>query len=196
LANCCRKKAKLAFFGGICHHATGERADARLEKAMTETWSDELLLNSLEGIVGNDAQGWQRAGGTGAGGYFYAAPGVLVAVPAPGYMQAAADAERSLAECHRIVREQGRSHAVIVLVDRVASQDGSARRVWAQAKDHDLRCGMALVCRSALARAIGSFFIGLNRPAVPTKMFRDFPDALKWAEEKVRKTWACGERAS
>src|SRR5690606_6235065 len=153
-------------------------------------WTDEVLLSSLEGIVGRDLEGWKRAGGTGAGGYFYAAPGVLVAVPAPGYMQSAADAERSLVECHRIVRKDGRPHAIIVLVDRVASQDGTARRVWASANDHDLRCGMALVCQSALARAIGSFFIGLNRPIVPTKMFKAYPEALAWTTAVVRKHWA------
>ena len=156
---------------------------------MTDQTSDDGLLSSLGDLPGVSTTGWRKVGGTSAGGYFEAAPGVLVAVPVSGYVQVAEDAHRSLAEFHRIVDERGRAHAAIVLVDRVKSQDAAARRVWSDAKDTDRRCALALVCASPLARAIGSFFIGFNRPQVPTKMFRDFPGALAWSKEMVAASW-------
>jgi hypothetical protein len=143
------------------------------------------LLESLGTLSGIDTSAWSHVGGTAAGGYFLVARDVLVAVPMLGYMQTEADARRSLEEFHRIAARTGRPQAIIVLVDRVTSQDASSRRVWASEAGNGLRVSLALVCTSALSRAIGSFFIGLNRPPVPTKMFKTFAEALRWSEDRV-----------
>jgi hypothetical protein len=140
------------------------------------------LLAELEDI---DTSSWTAVGGTEAGAYFEAAPDVIVAVPRLGYRQEAADARKSLEEFHRIARGRARPQAIIVLVDRVASQDASSRRVWSEASENGLRCSLALICASGLSRAIGSFFIGLNRPVVPTKMFETFTQALDWSKARV-----------
>jgi hypothetical protein len=42
----------------------------------------------------------------------------------------------------------------------------------------------SLVVTNALSRAIGSFILGLSRPAVPTKMHPDFERAIAWAESQ------------
>lgn len=152
----------------------------------------EALLKSLPSSLGADTASWTHMGGTGAGGYFRAAPNVLVAVPRPGYVQREEDARRSLAEFHRIARQEGVAQAVVILVDQVAAQDASSRRVWSEKEEPGLRCCLALVCASPLARAIGSFFIGLNRPAVPTKMFKTFGEALQWCREHVEKVQSSG----
>jgi hypothetical protein len=80
----------------------------------------------------------------------------------------------------------------MILVDQVAAQDASSRRVWAEKEEPGLRLCLALVCASPLARAIGSFFIGLNRPAVPTKMFKTFGEALSWCSENVERLESSG----
>jgi hypothetical protein len=136
----------------------------------------------LEGI---DTAGWEKLGGTTAGGYYLAAPDVLVAVPHLGLVQTEALARASLAEFQRVVREYGRRMALIVLVDRVASQDAASRRVWSEGDDGGMRCALALVCRSLLARAIGSFFIGLRKSNTPTELFGDYASALIWAKETI-----------
>jgi hypothetical protein len=41
------------------------------------------------------------------------------------------------------------------------------------------------VCRSLLARAIGSFFLGIHRPRVPTAMFAGLDEALDWCRSRV-----------
>lgn len=160
---------------------------------MTEASSTDSLLESLADMPEVDFSTWAWAGGTQAGGYYRVEPGVLVAVPVPGYVQREPDARRSLEEFHRIVLATGKPHAAIILVDRVRSQDASARRVWSGADDRSKRSGLALVCASPLARAIGSFFIGFNKPKVPTKMFADFPQALVWCRQRVRSDWAEGD---
>lgn len=127
----------------------------------------------------------RRVGGTSAGAYYELEPDIVVAVPQKGHVQREPDAQASLDEFGRIVRERGRRAALIVLVDEVRSQDAASRRVWADQADPDLYCGLALVCSSALARAIGSFFMGLNRPRVPLKMFADLEAAKQWCRSMV-----------
>jgi hypothetical protein len=125
------------------------------------------------------------AGGTAAGRYLRLAPGILVAVPEAGYQQTEEGARRSLAECDRIAAEEGRRQAVIILVDRVVSQDARSRRVWSASRSSETRCAQALVCTTLLARAIGSFFLGLTRAHIPTRMFATLDDAATWAQEML-----------
>lgn len=162
---------------------------------MTEARRADLLLESLSDMPGVEFSGWTKLGGTAAGGYYLVEPGVIVAVPVPGYVQRETDARRSLEEFHRIVSQEGRPHAAIILVDRVRSQDAAARRVWSGADDRGKRSGLALVCASPLARAIGSFFIGFNRPSVPTKMFAEFGQAREWSRHRVQSDWERGDPA-
>lgn len=139
-------------------------------------------------VPGIDTSGWTWAGssGPGVGAYYWVAPDVLVAVPLLGTVQTVEKAQRSLAEFNRIAEAVGRRLAVIVLVDRVTSQDSASRRVWSQPQARPTRLALALVCASPLSRAIGAFFIGLNRPPTPTRMFRSFERALEFCQDVVR----------
>ncbi len=128
-----------------------------------------------------------RVGGTDAGGYFELAPDVLLALPREGYVQSEVGARASLHEMNRIAGERGRPQALLVVVDRVRSQDAGSRRVWQQEMDPRYIGAMALVCDSLLARAIASFFIGLRRPMVPTRMVATIEDGLAWALERLNR---------
>jgi hypothetical protein len=128
-----------------------------------------------------------RVGGTTAGGYFELGEDVLIAVPQPGYEQTEARARESLTELTRIIRDRGRKQALVVVVDNVQSQDAGSRRVWQRELDPTILCGLALVCESLLARAIGSFFIGLRRPVVPTCLVPNIEDGLIWTETQLRR---------
>jgi hypothetical protein len=132
--------------------------------------------------VGTNLDDLPRVGGTDAGGYFELGPDVLLAIPSQGYVQSEAGARDSLREMNRIARERGRAQVLLVLVDNVRSQDAGSRRVWQSEMDRSRICAMALVCESLLARAIGSFFIGLRRPTVPTRMVATIEEGLAWAE--------------
>lgn len=126
---------------------------------------------------------WPRVGGTSAGGYFEIEAGVLVAVPRPTYSQTAEDARASLAELERLAERRDRPIALVILVDRVVSQDPEGRKVWSSARPGTL-AGLALVCSSRLGRAIGSFFIRLRRPAYPVVMVETIDIAIEWCRAR------------
>ena len=124
-------------------------------------------------------------GGTAAGCYRRIAPDVLLAVPNSDYVQVESDARRSLEEMNRLAREAKRRQALLILVDRVRSQDAGSRRVWQRELDPALVCCLGLVTDSLLGRAIASFFIGLRRPTLPTKLFPTIMAGLRWCQARV-----------
>jgi hypothetical protein len=128
---------------------------------------------------------FEHVGGTDAGRYLRVAPDVLLAVPRPGFAQTVSAAEKSLVEMDRLARLAGRKQAIIVLVDRVVSQDVGSRRVWSRPRPGETRCAQALVCGSPLARAVGSFFLGLNKGPITTRMFATLDEAIAWSSQRV-----------
>jgi hypothetical protein len=63
-----------------------------------------------------------------------------------------------------------------------------------EARDHfSLRgrsskiCGIAIIRSSSLSNVVANFFIGLNRPVVPVKLFSNERDAIKWCEAFIKK---------
>jgi hypothetical protein len=44
----------------------------------------------------------------------------------------------------------------------------------------------ALLIGSPLTRAIGNFFMGLNKPLIPTRLFTSETEALAWLKGFVR----------
>ena len=43
----------------------------------------------------------------------------------------------------------------------------------------------AIMVKSPLSRMIGNFFIGLNKPSIPARLFDDENEAIKWLKEYV-----------
>jgi len=133
-----------------------------------------------------DPTSWPIVGGTSAGAYHEAEPDVWVAAPRMGYEQTGDTARASLEELNRLVRERGRRVGLIVLIDRVRSQDGASRRIWQSEIDPDVVCALALVGGTMLGRAIGSFFMGVYRPSIATTLVPSFDEALDWVRDRVR----------
>lgn len=135
-----------------------------------------------------DLRSLPRVGGTDAGDYYEVAPDVIVALPRAGYVQTPEGARASLLELHRIARSRSRRLVIVVLVDRVRSQDSAARRVWRQEIDGSLICGLVLTGSSLLGRAIASFFIGLTGPRLPTQMVGTLQEAVQWGTEQIARS--------
>ena len=74
----------------------------------------------------------------------------------------------------------------MIFFDNMVSQDKDARRAYQTDADPALMRGVALVGGSMLARAIGSFFLGISRPRVALKMFGTLEQARHWADERNR----------
>ena len=69
-----------------------------------------------------------------------------------------------------------------VLVDLrgVRSMTRECRKYFAGPETAAAEAAAALLVVSPIARAIGNFFMGLNKPLMPTRLFTSEDDALVW----------------
>jgi hypothetical protein len=112
------------------------------------------------------------------------APDILIVLPEAGLRDDAASARMNMDFQTAYVERVGRKCAVVVLLGSLSSQDSEARRVYAAGMRPNRFYAASLVVTNALSRAIGSFFLGLSQPSVPTKMHADFEKAIAWAESQ------------
>ena len=123
---------------------------------------------------------WAPLGRTANTEYFRMKERILVAIPDEG----TTDDETTAWENHAFQRDHfasvGAPGIVIIFFDRLGDQTRGARQVYAATATPDWSCGFALVGGTALTRALASFFMGLSKPAVATRMFGDLEAALPW----------------
>ncbi len=66
-------------------------------------------------------------------------------------------------------------------MSRIKSMNKEARDFYAAGDEREgAELAIALIINSPLSRMIGNFFIGLNAPVKPTKLFTDEEKALSW----------------
>ena len=106
-------------------------------------------------------------------------PDIMIVVPRKGTMDTLEDASENVAYYHSYARALGRPCGSVVIMSNMLSQDAEARRAYTTL-DPALIYGGALVVESALSRALGSFFIGLTRPRVPTRLFDSVESGVQW----------------
>ena len=106
-------------------------------------------------------------------------PDIMLIVPRKGTMDNFKDACENVAYYHAYARSLGRPCGSVVIMSNMLSQDAEARRAYTTF-DPMLIYGGALVVGNALSRALGSFFLGLSRPNVPTKLFDTVDKAIEW----------------
>lgn len=106
-------------------------------------------------------------------------PDILLVVPREGTKDNSKDARENVAFYHAYARSLGKRCGSVVIMSNMLSQDAETRRAYAEI-DPRLLYGGALVVESALSRALGSFFVGLSRPVVPTKLFDTIENAFEW----------------
>jgi hypothetical protein len=125
---------------------------------------------------------WKPLGRTYNTHYYLLSDDVLIVLPDQGLRDDDASAQVNIEFQSAYARMLGRRCCVVVVLDSLASQDSKARRIYAAGMQPSLFYAAALIVTNPLARAIGSFFLGLTRPAVPTKLFESVEDAANWAE--------------
>ncbi len=69
-----------------------------------------------------------------------------------------------------------------VLIDMTAISEISkeARDYFANERTASIQRATALLISSPVSRVIGNFFMGLNKPISPTRLFTDPREAIKW----------------
>jgi hypothetical protein len=123
---------------------------------------------------------WKPLGRTYNTHYYLLSDDVLIVLPDQGLRDDGVSARVNIDFQSAYARLLGRRCSVVVVLDSLTSLDSEARRVYAAGMQPTLFYAAALIVSSPLARAIGSFFLGLTRPAVPTKLFESVDDAAKW----------------
>ena len=106
-------------------------------------------------------------------------PDIMIVVPREGTMDNFEDASENVAYSHNYARSLGRPCGSVVIMSNMLSQDAEARRAYTTL-DPALIYGGALVVGNALSRALGSFFMGLTRPKVPTRLFDSVESGVQW----------------
>lgn len=107
-------------------------------------------------------------------------PDILLVAPFPGSKDDGKSARENVDFQAAWAVKAGRRCGVVVVMSSLTSQDGDARRIYAEGMNPQLFFGAALVVGNPLARAIGSFFMGLSRPLVDTRLFDTVDAATAW----------------
>ena len=106
-------------------------------------------------------------------------PDILIIVPPEGTVDTIQDARENVAYYHNYARFLGKPCGSLIIMTNMLSQDAEARRAYAE-MDTNLFFAAALVVENALSRALGSFFVGLSRPRIQTKLFDTMEKAIEW----------------
>jgi hypothetical protein len=122
---------------------------------------------------------WTPIGRTSNTQYYWADDGMLIVLPDVGLKDDEASARENVAYQVALARQAGRRIGLVVYLGTLLGQDPAARRVYTEL-DPGLFLGSALVVASPLARAIGSFFMGLSRPKFPARLVETIDDGLRW----------------
>ena len=92
--------------------------------------------------------------------------------------------EDTLKEC-RIISEMSGHKKVPILVDinNVKHVPRESRMYYAGKEAEMIFKATALLIGTKMSRVIGNFFIGLNKPSMPVKLFTSEKEALKWLKD-------------
>jgi len=123
---------------------------------------------------------WPVLGRTDNATFYLADPRVIVVAPDEGCTDDETTARQSIGFQQSYWKTHGRRGAAVVLMDRVNHQTRDARRVYQEEVDSTLVTAFGLVSGTMFGNAVGSVFLGLARPAIPTCMFGDVAAALQW----------------
>jgi hypothetical protein len=122
---------------------------------------------------------WKSVGRTSNTSYYLAEPDILIILPDEGLKDNAASAKENTEFQAAFAQKTGHPLGLVVYMTSLLSQDADARRIYSS-MDKSLFTGSALVVSNPLARAIGSFFLGLTRPEFPAKLVESIQDGIIW----------------
>lgn len=91
------------------------------------------------------------------------------------------DAQDLVARASELV---GTPRPTLAIISGVRSVERAARVYFAtSAANRQVTSQIAFVTSSTISRVIANFFLGLNKPACPTRLFTDEAKALAWLAE-------------
>jgi hypothetical protein len=133
-----------------------------------------------------DTSRWTPIGRSSNADFFEVEPNLLAVVPFDGCDDTELTARESVRIQLEHLRTKRQRAGGLVFMDRVANQNTAARGVYRDAPDPAFQVCFALIGGTVFGRAVGSIFIGLHPPRVPTKLFASEEEATAWARRTVR----------
>lgn len=103
------------------------------------------------------------------------AEGILLCTVTPGAVIEEADADEGVAALIEV--SNGKVWPLLVDIRALKSINRGARKRFGEAR---VSSAVALVVGSPLNRAVGNFFLGLNRPVVPARLFNSIDEGRAW----------------
>jgi hypothetical protein len=88
------------------------------------------------------------------------------------------DARENVALCLRM--NAGRKRPLLVDLRAVKSQSAEARGYLAGPEGTEVCTAVGLLIGSPLSRVVGNFYLGMNKPPVPTRLFTSEEEAQTW----------------
>ena len=74
----------------------------------------------------------------------------------------------------------GKKTPALVDMRGLVGMDRGARLYFAGEETAKVESAAALIIESPLSKAIGNFFMGLNKPIIPTRLFTSEEEAIAW----------------
>lgn len=82
----------------------------------------------------------------------------------------------------------GEPHCTVIELTGISAISADARKVLQeQSSEWGKTIAVGLVCRSFSARVIAGFFLSINKPSYPIKIFSDQLEATLWAQAEFNK---------
>jgi len=87
----------------------------------------------------------------------------------------------------RLLVTAGQNYPVLIKIKSIKDSTKEARDFLASEKGCDGIIAGAVKVDSVLTNMLATFFIYLNKPLIPTKIFKDETKAMQWLEQFVEK---------
>ena len=81
---------------------------------------------------------------------------------------------------------EGRKRLLLVDMHVAAAIEAKAREYYATEEASRYVLALALITPSTATRILGNFFLGLNKPAYPCRMFATIEDGVVWLHARAR----------
>lgn len=74
-----------------------------------------------------------------------------------------------------------------ILIDArgIRSMTRDAREFFSTRGRDTKTCAFGIIIKSPISRTVGNFFLGLNKPAVPTRLFDNEENAVEWLKHHL-----------
>ncbi len=135
-----------------------------------------------------DTEKWTKFGQTDNADFYQIEEGILAVVPHEGCTDDDVTAKASIETQLAYLRAKNQKAGIIIFVDGICQQTAGARNVYRALPDSKHQVCFALVGGTVFGRAVGSIFLGLAKPCIPTQMFATPELAVDWCHEQVKKS--------